>query len=389
MALTVNSGLVSTADVLSNQIKIDMSDKIALLDPDVSQFSTILMKLPQESAKSYLKEWLEDRLLPVTSALAATAASSDTSLTLTTNEGNYFRAGDLIRITSTGECVRVTTAGASALTVVRAVGTVAAASAASSATAGQLVKVGGSNAQGATLPTALIAQKTRNYNYSSITRNAFRFTETEIATEQYGGSVFEWESYKKAQEHKQDIENTLFFGARSYSASTPPRHTAGGLHEYISTNITSAGGTLSKSAFNDFMRTGLQYGSSNKVLFAAPIVAQVISAYLQDNWVRANPDERIWGAKVDAYISGIYGSSVPVIVKRQWGAWGTGTSSQYGSYAFLVDMENVRYAPLRSTRLLTNRQARDADEQAAEYLTEHSLIVQREETHAILRNVTG
>lgn len=201
--------------------------------------------------------------------------------------------------------------------------------------------------------------------------------------------MFEWESFKKAQEHKQDLENSLFFGARSYSASTPPRHTSGGLIEYISTNSTSAGGTLSKSAFNDFMRTGLQYGSSNKVLFAAPIVAQVISAYLQDNWVRANPDERIWGAKVDAFISGIYGSSVPVIVKRQWGAWGTGTGGQYGSFAFLVDMENVRYAPLRSTRLLTNRQARDADEQAAEYLTEASLVVQREETHAVLKNVTG
>lgn len=56
MAVTINSGLVDTADPTQNQLKVDMSEKIAMLDPDVSQFSTMLMKLPQERAKSFKVE---------------------------------------------------------------------------------------------------------------------------------------------------------------------------------------------------------------------------------------------------------------------------------------------------------------------------------------------
>lgn len=389
MATTITSGLVDTADPTQNQLKIDMSEKIAMLDPDVSQFSTILMKLPKDKALSFKKEWLDDRLIPRTSALAASAATADTAFTVTTSEGAYFKVGDLVRITTTGECVRVTATAASALTVVRAIGTVSAATAASSATAGQLVIVGGSNAQGATLPTALVTATVANYNYTSITRNSWRYTETALATDWYGGDLGARAARNKASEHKADLENTAFFGARSYSASDPPRHTAGGLIEFVTTNVTDPSGTLDKGELNDFMLSGLQYGSKNKVLFAAPIVAMVISEFLQDNWIHAKPNESVWGAKVDAFISGVYGTSVPVIVKQQWGAYGTGTSGQYGSRACLVDLDNVALSPLRPTAIKTDRQARDADEQAAEFITEQSLVVRTESSHAWLKNVTG
>jgi len=134
-----------------------------MLDPDVSQFHTMLLKLPQEKAKSFKVEWLEDRLVPRTTGLAATAASDLTNFTVTTSTGTYFKAGDIVRIVSTGEAVRVTGVAASSITVVRAVGAVSAASAASSADGG-LVIVGGSNEQGGTLPTALITQRTAAYN---------------------------------------------------------------------------------------------------------------------------------------------------------------------------------------------------------------------------------
>ena len=58
MAVSINTGLVDTADPVSNELKIDMREKIAMLDPDVSQFSTMLMKLPQERAKSFKVEYL-------------------------------------------------------------------------------------------------------------------------------------------------------------------------------------------------------------------------------------------------------------------------------------------------------------------------------------------
>lgn len=298
--------------------------------------------------------------------------------------------GDIARLVNTGEAVRVTTVAASSLTVVRAVGTVTAASAQSTADGG-LVIVGGSNEQGATLPTALITQRVAAYNYTQIVRNAYRFTRTMVETATYGSNpdILAFERKKKASEHKTDLENQYFFGARSYSAGTNnPRTTSGGLIEFISTNTTSAS-TLDKGTFNDFMRTGLQYGSSNKVLFAAPIVAQVISEFLGDNWIRAKPDERVWGGKVDAYISAIYGTSVPVVVKRQWGGYGALTANFYSTKAFLVDMENVTLCPLTSSSLLRNRQANDADEFAEEYLAETGLRVKVESSHSLLDDVVG
>jgi hypothetical protein len=78
----------------------------------------------------------------------------------------YAKTGDIIRIPQTGEAVRVTGASASALTVVRAIGSVAAATAATGALGGgTLIIVGGSNKQGGSLPTRLITQQTRNYNF--------------------------------------------------------------------------------------------------------------------------------------------------------------------------------------------------------------------------------
>lgn len=384
MPVSTASGIATTATPTSNQLKIDMRDEIAMLDVDDTQFTTMLMKLPSEAATSFKTEWFEDQYVPGLSALSASVASTDTTYSLTTNEGAYFIAGDLLINAQTLEVALITTAGASSATVTRGIGAVAAASSPSGA---QIVRVGRTNQQGATSPTRLITKTSVAYNYTQIQRHAWGFTETAEATEFYGGRLFERERMKKAIEHKSDIERTLFWGARSYNA-TGPRTSCGGLIEYVTTNVTNAGGTFDKAEIQDFLRTGLQYGSSNKVLFCAPLVAQVISNFLQDNWVKTGRDERLWGVKVNGVISGVYGTEIPVIVKRQWGNYAT-ASTQFGGYGFLVDLDNVQYAPLRPTRLVMNTQANDEDSVAGEFKTEHSLKVEQEKTHAIVKNVTG
>ena len=56
MAVSVATGVVTTAGPTSNQLKIDMRDAIAMLDPEEAQFTTLLMKLPEEKAKSFKVE---------------------------------------------------------------------------------------------------------------------------------------------------------------------------------------------------------------------------------------------------------------------------------------------------------------------------------------------
>lgn len=397
MAVTIDSGLSDTADPLAADLAVSMDEKVATLDVDNTQFTTMLMKLPASTASSFKEEWLEDQYLPKNTALSVTAASADVALSVTTNEGLYAKVGDIIKIVQTGEAVRVTTAAASALTVVRAIGSVAAATAASGTAQGGLIIVSGSNAQGATLPTAMVTEKTSNYNYTGIVRNAYRFTATAEWVRWYSGNPLAYHRRKVGIEHKREIENTLFFGARSYSASDPPRHTSGGIDEYLSTNITDVGGTLDKGAFNDFLRSGLEYGDRNrKVLFASPIVAQVLSEFLQDNWVRATASDNVWGVKVDYVISAVHGAKIPVFVKPDWKRYSEGTTKHIGSRAYLIDMTNVELKRAPATKagprfatLYPNRQANDADEQAEEYLSEFTLLVKNEKAHALLRGVTG
>jgi hypothetical protein len=399
MAVTINSGMVATDDPLSNDLAVSMSEKVAMLDVDNTQFTTRLMKLPEQTASSFKEEWMDDQLLPTNTALSATAASGDTNLALTTNEGSYWKVGDIGKFVQTGEAFRVTAVAASALTVVRAIGSVAAATAASGTGNGGIIRIVGSNEQGGTLPTALVTQKVANYNYCGIVRNSYRYTETASWVRWYSGKPLAYARRKVGIEHKREIEQSLFFGARSYTAGTnAPRCTSGGLDEYISTNITTVNGTLDKGAFNDFLRSGLEYGErSRKVLFASPIIAQVLSEFLQDNWVRATPSDNVWGVNVQFVISGVHGTKIPVFVKNDWKRFGeAANTAAIGTRAYLVDMTNVELlrAPSspkgpRFASLYTKREANDADESAEEFLSEYTLRVSNETAHANLRGVTG
>lgn len=385
MAVTVNSGLVATDDPLAASLGVDMREKITNLDTDNTQFSTMLMRLPTERAKSFKVEWMDDQLLPKYSALAASAASDATNLVVTTSEGAYFKVGDIIRDADTAEPMRITAVAASSLTVVRAIdGSTALATGATD----KIIHIGGTNEQGAEAPTALIAERTANYNYTQIVRSPYRFTETALATSTwYGGPQDATERKKKAVEHKWEIENSLFFGARSYSAgSTAPRHSSGGLLQFVTSESDTD--TLDKTEIQTFLRHALEYGSNKKVFFCAPLVAQVISQFLSDNWVHATPNDKVWGVQVTGLISGVSGQRIPIVVKNEWKRYGE-SAGQYGTYGVMVDMENVQFAPLRDTRLLGDRQNPSADEKMAEYLTEYSLKVQNSASMRWLVDVTG
>lgn len=385
MAVSTLTGLVDDNVVLADEKIVDMDDVIAMLDPEVSQFTTMLMKVSSSPAYNSKIEWLEDQLFPRLSALAVSAATADTTLQVTAAQGAYFRAGDVVRIAISGEAVKVTSVSTDTLTVSRAIGGVAAATA---QTGSDLVIVGNASLQGATLGTRKITKRVLAYNYQQVQRNPYGFTETLLATRTYGGDSMDKERKKKLVEHKRAIENSLFFGPRAYITSgANPVGVSGGAVEYISTNVKdAASASLTRANLDTYFQAGLQHGSTNKVFFVAPTLAAEISSFARDNWVRATPEDQVWGVYVDAFISGAYGFQIPVIVKRDWNDFTT-ASKQYGGVGFLIDLDYVKLRPLRNTRLLKGRQANDADEQDEEYLTEFSLEFAQEPAHMLVKGV--
>jgi len=388
MPITINEGLVDDSDILSNERVIDMSDVIDTLESDFTQFSTALMKVRSKPANSSKVEWLEDRLFPRKSALAASATSAATAITVTTGEGVYFIVGDLVRNTLTGEAYEVTGVTTDSVGVTRSIGTVAAVTSASANA--ELVIVGNAALQGARAPTAKVVERTAAFNYTQIQRNFYSFTRTLTQSGLYTAGEPMYERKKKLVEHKRALEATYFLGARELdTGGTEPQGFCGGAIEFISTNIHDATGTMAASSFEGFLESDLQFGSVNKVMYAAPRVSRVLSSYPLTAWTRATPQNTIWGVHVDGFVSGAFGYEVPVFVKREWGEFSKGTASQMGSKAFIIDMDAVRWRPLQSTVLLRNRQDNDADRVSEEYLTEASLEFQHESKHSIFINITG
>ena len=386
MPVAVNTGLVDDQDILQGERIVDMDPTIKMLDPDTSQFTTILMRVARRAAESTKVEWLEDELFPRLSSVASGGATNGASIVVAAGEGVYFRAGDIVRNARTGVAVRVTSISTDTLSVTNAIGRVAFAAAAA---ADQLLITGNASPQGATLGTRKITKRVAQFNYTMIQRNPYGFTRSLMASRLYGGPNPMKERKKKAVEHKRAIEYTLFWGTRALDVTgNEPLGQAGGLFEFVTTNVKNAAGALTKTLLDTYMRDFLAHGEQNGILFVSPVVAQAISGYLRDAWQPASTDARLWGAKVDGFISGAFGFKVPIIVKRDWNDFST-ASGQYGGWAFYVNMDAIEMRPLRNTELLRDRQANDADSYDEEYLTEFSVQVEHERKHGIITGVTG
>lgn len=388
---TLLSGVVDDADILSNQRVVDMSPTIAQLEPDEAPLTTMLQKVSKRAAFSQKVEWLSDELVPRLTTLAASATSSATALsvpaTTGASSGTYFRAGDVIRIASTGENCYVTAVSADTIAVTRGIGG-SAVTAASAASGVDIIKVGNAAAEGATLGTLIQTKKVANFNYAQIQRDPWGFTNTLVASKLYGGPEPANEAKKKLIEHKRQLENTLFWGVRDLNTSAgAPIGYCGGVFQYVTSNLTTGVGTLSESVFEAFLRKAFRYGSQNKVFFCSPLVGSALSSFPQGKLAPPAPGISEYGVSLSSYQSAS-GAKVQIMIKRDWYDFQS-TGNQYGGIGVMLDMDDITMRPLRDTVLKPDRQANDEDSVKQEYLTEWSLELGLEKKHAIISGITG
>ena len=393
MAGTVVVSNVSTEEILPDEKQIDMDEKIRKLRPDETQFTTMTDKLSSRAAVREKVNWLEEDDFPRIVALQSAATSGATSLVLVAGQGKTVQANDIIRNMRTGESELVTAVATDTLTVAH-IGSVAAAA----MNAGDsLLVVGDAQPQGSNFPVMRYLQRVLGYNYTEITRTPWQFTNTATAINLYGANEPGKEAVRKAREHKRKWEAIGFFGARSFAASAPPDNdpqgTAGGLLEFITSNVLDmAGAALSTDAFDAFLSKVFAWGSTDKVMFAAPAVVASMSKWNRTGMgsqFAAPENGSVHGVKVDAFISGAYGYRIPVVVKKEWAEFPVplaGTPS-FGGYAFIVDMSNVERRPLqgRDTKLITGQQPSGKDTYAAEYICEATYEIAQEKTHGLIK----
>src|SRR5262245_49199492 len=118
MAGTVQTGNVSTEDVLSDERKIDMNERIQKLDPNDTQFTTMTSRLSSRVAVREKVNWLEEDDFPRLTSSVNAQLAGDTSITVPAGNGKIVAANDLLRNMRTGESIRVTVVATDTLTVV-------------------------------------------------------------------------------------------------------------------------------------------------------------------------------------------------------------------------------------------------------------------------------
>jgi len=385
MAEVAVGAWVSTEEVLPDERVIDMDSNMRQLEPDQTQFSTMVSRMPSRAASREKFNWLEEQYVTDVFTVDAAYTSGATTVSVGTVESAAIKPNDVVRNMRTGQAFIVTVIGANGDLTVVPQGTNAAGN-----VGDKLLFVGSAFPQGSPLPQPKYSQRVLGFNYTQIFRSSWSFSNTAVAIEYYGGREPAKEAARKAVEHKRELEHNAFFGARFFLTSGDPQGGSGGLIEFITTNRQNVGGELTADYLDLFLTQVLAKGSSDKVIFTGTVGAYYLSRFNRAGqgafWKPTN--DRVHGVKVDGFMSGVFGYQIPVVVKKEWANYPSGANG-YNGMMFVVDMSNVERRPLRDrdTKLLTNRQPQGEDRTAAEYLTEAGWTVAQEKTHGILTGI--
>lgn len=388
--MAVQKGTVSTSDLLPDSMIIDMDPEMRMVDEDASQFSTFTMKSQNREATREKVNWRENAYFPRLVTVLTAYTNVATTIILNAGQGNNVRVGDVLRNMVGGDAVWVTAIATDTLTVVRNVGV----KAAQAGNIGDTMLImSNASAQGADFGQTAVLIPTVAFNYTQIFRHGYTFSRTTTKVAQYGGREPAKESALKGVEHKRAIEYSGFWGARDQKtdpATGEPVGFAGGLVEFITTFKQDVAGSLTVDTLDTFLKGALQFSSRNVVMYCSPLAALQISKFNRGGQGTAwRPDpQNVAGIKVDAFMSGVYGYEIPVVVKKDWNDFPT-TLKQYGGWVFIVDHSSVWWRPLTdsSTKLLTNRQNAGADRISEEYLTEGTWEIANEQHHGILYGI--
>lgn len=382
--MAVVTGTRDTRNITQNKIVVDMSDKIALLQPNAEPFMSFLKiaKRNTEAARNPKFEWLEDDLLPRWDAINNGAGYDNAATSIVVDNGSYFTANDVIKVPRTGEVMLVTAIATNTLTVVRGYGVTAAAAIVDN---DPLVIVGNANQEGSGTRVLKSTLEVPKYNFTQIFKTPFGVTNTENATKMYGGKDLSYQQAKGGVQHRIDMARGFMYGERKEDVSgAKPMRTTGGLLSFLNKNNYDAGGQLTQTEFdNNISEVVFKYGSREKILLASARLLSVINSWALGK-LQVDNLAKSYGLEIFKYITpfGTYN-----IMNYQHILEG----AVYGGYGVVIDPEAIKYRPLqgRDTKLETNIQANDEDQRKDQYITEAGLEVRNPEKHAVLTGVTS
>jgi hypothetical protein len=398
-APTMVSGIRAQDSFSTNREKRDFAEGIALLDPNENPFTLLSIKVGRGTSGNIKHSWLEDQLVPETDAVDTGGDSEATTIGMT--NGGKFKAGDVVIHEDTKEQMLVTSVSTNTITVTRDYGQASESYTALADTVSDgdyLRIIGNAFMQGHNLPTERSTKEVERYNYCQEQRTPIGISWVAAAAAVHGAPDWPHQLRKAGISHQRKIEyqniwGKPYQGSKALSASgTTNDHpvTGAGIWHYMSEYADAVRkkneATITQNEFLEFIEAGFEYGSSQKVMFCAPILRTAL-----DFWgiskLNTFSEKTLYGMNVAKWVSS-HGTILFVTHKMLKPA-----SSSYGAYNFLLDMNNIKwitYSNIGSTQLrrLDPYKATGRTVDQAEYMTNSCIEFKLPDTHAVLYGVT-
>lgn len=385
----MSSGVRDTTNLSAR--KYDMKDVISLLDVKRYPMLAILTNAGKDpvskEGKAIKKQettdpefkWFEDefgsREASTASGNTGKNIASTPSVSVASGQGVRFAIGDIIQFVAGKYTFEVTAISTDTLTLSNELG-----GATGTVDLSSLVVwiIGNANAEGGTLREIKGTTPVEKVGYTQIFRTPFGTTNTSKETVTLiKENDLSFQRRKKGIEHMIDIERAFWFGKKSKrtaSGNGKPIRTTEGVINVISTYATANVDT--EAEWEAWLEDVFAHGNVEKYAFCSPAIISMINSFAASK-VQIVQSEKTYGIKIIKYESAH--GTLNLIRHELF------TGTPYGNYAVALDLEVAmyRYLSQRDTKLLTDRQANDADESIEEYLTECGLHLEQEKRHAI------
>jgi hypothetical protein len=386
-----NGSPVTTFHVDSDRRDIDVSKNIADLVPEATPYLTILMKARKVPIDSLEAVWFDNGAPTYyTQVSGAHADSSDT--TIDVDDGSFIRGKDLIKNTSTGEVMFVSSVSTNELTVIRQYGydSEAGTGTAKAAMADDdyILRLGPALEENSSAPDTYVTQPTKYWNYVQTMRTPFDSSmDNTLEAKKAGENPRIRLRKEKLIEHRLDIEKTAIWGERN-EITASNRRLVGGAVQYITSNSydvsSENGGILTEAELENICATAFKYKSMSgrtKLLVTSHKVCSIVNQFAAGR-IQTVTGQESYGMRLQRYIS-FHGDLIlaPSMLFE----------NDYEGTALILDMENIMYRPFagNDSKLKTNIQSPDLDGWKDEYMTKYTIQVRNQETHMVVTGISA
>jgi len=352
---------------------------------DTPIFSTLLAMSRKHTVGSPTLEWWTVDADARATAINNIAGYDASATSIIVDSAAGMRVGDVIVIARTQELLLITAIATNTLTVIRSVGTTAAAAIFDN---DPIINLGPFFMEGETLPSARNTTNVKKTSYTQIFRRTLELSRTAASSTLKTEDAKTQERRKKLTEISRDIEHAAIFGEPFEETSGGKiRRGTMGIRAFASVNVADGNGTVTEPELDDWLSQVFSKGSRHRIVTGGRTACDVVRR-IKKPTMQGRPDDSVIGFKATRYQTPD-GEFDLMRHRLMTGATDTeliAIDLEGGAEGVVPDICVLNGADLA---LKENQEAKGTDGVADEYLTELGFRWGNAETHGRMTNVAA